>query len=286
MQTLLQLLETTTAFFNEHGVESARLNAERIFAHVLRCKRLDLYLQHERPLNAAQLDALRPLVARRARREPLQYVLGSTEFLGLELKCDSRALIPRPETEELAEHLSERLRSQAPANLLDLGTGTGALALTLAAAFPEARVVAVDEAAEALDLARENAVANGLEKRVEFRLGHWWYPLQADERFDLIVANPPYLTNTEWQSALPEVQQHEPESALWPGDPEGLADLQEILNGSPQHLAPGGLLALETGIAQHDALQVLARERGLTDLESRSDLQGRPRFLFARKPAS
>ncbi len=286
MQSLLEVLEKTAAFFDERAVESPRLNAERIFAHVLQCKRLDLYLQHERPLTLTDLDTLRPLVARRARREPLQYILGTAEFMGLELKCDARALIPRPETEELAELLIKRFASQPHASVLDLGTGTGALALALAKAFPGAsQVVATDNSPEALDLARENATAHQLQDRIDFRQGQWWDALQANARFDLIVSNPPYLTREEWRSAAPEVRQHEPQSALAPGDPEGISDLSTILQGAPKYLTPGGLLALETGIAQHDALTARATDLGLTEVQSLRDLQGRPRFFLARGPA-
>ncbi len=282
MQSLLDILQKTTAFFQQKGVPQARLDAELIIAHVLGCKRLDLYLQFDRLLGEDELTAMRPLVARRGKREPLQYLLGEAHFHGLVLKADARALIPRPETEELVELLVERFGAQPPARVCDLGTGTGALALALAAAFPQAAVTAVDASADALALARENAQSAGLAERVRFAESDWFVAL-AGETFDLIVSNPPYLTEDEWEQAEPEVRQWEPKSALTAGM-DGLDDLKKILAAAPAHLAPGGWLALETGIAQHAALAELAREAGFVETESVPDLSKRERFFLAKMP--
>ncbi|HYP16308.1 MAG TPA: HemK/PrmC family methyltransferase, partial [Opitutus sp.] len=169
MLTVLEIVRKTTEFFAAKGVENPRLNAELIVGHGLGLKRMQLYLQFERPLTDADLEKIRPLVRRRAQHEPLQYVLGETEFFGLRLKTDRRALIPRPETELLVELVIAR----APANtaaILDLGTGTGAIALALAKQFPEAAVTAVDKSADALALAEENAAATQLAGRVTWLL--------------------------------------------------------------------------------------------------------------------
>lgn len=247
--------------------------------HALGLRRLDLYLQFERPLTEDQLAGLRPLVARRAKREPLQYIIGDTEFFGLTLKCDPRALIPRPETEELAELLVEHYGDQPPASVFDLGTGTGALALALASAWPQAAVTAVDVSPEALALAQENAEANGLSARVTFCESNWFAGIGGGA-FDLVVSNPPYLTEEEMTTAEPEVVKFEPNGALVSGK-DGLKDLKTILSAAPAHLKEGGMLAVETGIAQHAALAELARKVGFSKTESKKDLSGRPRFFWA-----
>lgn len=278
MLTVREIKERTETFFKQKGVPNAKLDTDILIAHSLGLKRLDLYLDMDRPLTEAQLDALRPLVKRRASREPLQYIIGSTEFYGLSLKVDPRALIPRHETEELVDHIAERLIT-APQRILDLGTGSGALALALASKYPDADVTAIDQSSEALALAQENVASLGLTEQLTFLQGNWFTPLPAGSQFALIVANPPYLTEAEMQSAEPEVVGHEPSEALVSGG-DGLDDLRTILKEAKRHLAEGGCLALETGIAQHEALTQLATDNGLTG-ESLEDLSGRPRFFFA-----
>jgi release factor glutamine methyltransferase len=279
MRTLRDIKARTEPFLAEKGITNAALETDLILAHALGLKRLDLYLDLDRPLTEAQLENLRPLVKRRAAREPLQYILGRVEFAGLHLAVDPRALIPRPETEELADLLHRRLQETPPARILDLGTGSGALALALAHAFPGAKVTATDASAQALELARENAARNNLSERLTFLKGSWWDALPAEASFDLIVSNPPYLTEAELQSAAPEVADHEPHRALVAGS-DGMADLRGILAGVQPFLAEGGLLALETGIAQTVALEALATENGLQG-ETLEDLSQRSRFFFA-----
>lgn len=279
MLTVLEIIKKTTDFFAGKGVESPRLQAELMIGHVLGMKRMQLYLQFERPLTEAELDKIRPLIRRRAQREPLQYILGETEFHGLHLKVDRRALIPRPETELLvASALSAG--ATPPARVLDLGTGSGAIALAVAHAVPAAMVTAVDLSAEALALARENAVSTGLAERVSFLQSNWFAALPGDARFDLIVANPPYLSAEETAATTPEVHAHEPAAALTSGE-GGVADLRVIVAGAMNFLTPTGLLALETGIAQHAELTALARQAGFARVESRPDLTGRDRFVLA-----
>ncbi len=279
MLSIREIQSRTQAFFKEKGVPDPKLDTDILIAHSLGLKRLDLYLDLDRPLTEAQLAELRPLVKRRAGREPLQYILGTVEFCGLSLQVDRRALIPRPETEELLELVCERL-SVAPKTILDLGTGTGALALALAAKFPEARVTAVDLSADALALAKENAERLGLADRVDFLEGSWLAPVGSDRRFDLIVSNPPYLTEVEMTTAEPEVVVHEPTSALVSGA-DGLDDLRVIFAEVSEYLATSGLLALETGIEQTAGLNELSQRAGLSG-ESVNDLSGRPRFYFCQ----
>ncbi|MFW6354737.1 MAG: peptide chain release factor N(5)-glutamine methyltransferase, partial [Verrucomicrobiota bacterium] len=267
--TLLEILQRSAEFLGKAGVENPRLEAEWLLAHVLGCKRLQLYLDFERPMLPEVLDQLRPMVRRRAQREPLQYILGTTEFAGLELTVDRRALIPRPETEALVDELRGEYGTTPPPSVLDLGTGSGAIALALAAAWPGSSVTAVDRSPGALALARENAARTGLDARVEWLGGSWFGPL-AGRVFDLIVSNPPYLAEAEWKSAAPEVRGHEPHEALVaPG--EGLADLESLLREAPRYLTPGGCLALETGITQHEPLRAEAESVGYARCESRLD---------------
>ncbi|MFP4069565.1 MAG: peptide chain release factor N(5)-glutamine methyltransferase [Opitutales bacterium] len=283
MLTVREIQSRTREFFAARGVPNPKLDTDILIAHSLGIRRLDLYLDLDRPLTEAQLADLRALVKRRASREPLQYIVGWTEFSGLKLKLDRRALIPRHETEELLELVMERL-ADPPRRILDLGTGSGALSLALAAKYPGAEVLAVDASAEALALARENAEALDLGGRVRFLEGDWFVPVPAGDRFDLIVSNPPYLTEEEMTTAEPEVSEHEPKTALVSGA-DGLDDLRAILRAAPPFLAPGGLLALETGIAQGAALDRIADQAGLQG-ERLDDLSGRPRFYFVRKNQS
>jgi len=279
MLTLLEIIKRTTDFLQTKGVESARLNAELIVGHALGLPRMQLYLQFERLLAEAELEKIRPLVKRRGQREPLQYVLGGTEFFRLKLKLDRRALIPRPETEQLCELITQRVPAP-PAAILDLGTGSGAIALALAAFYPSSAVTAVDLSAEALGLARENAEALGLGERVRLVQSDWFASLAPGSAFDLIVANPPYLSEQEAAEAAPEVRDFEPRGALTPGK-DGTGALARIVADTPQFLASGGMLALETGIAQHAFLKDRAQAAGLGRVESLRDLAGRDRHLLA-----
>ena len=280
MLSIREIKERTESFFREKGVPDPKLDTDILIAHSLGIKRLDLYLDLERPLTELQLAELRPLVKRRAGREPLQYIIGSTEFYGLNLKVDKRALIPRHETEELVDLILKNV-DDAPKRILDLGTGSGAIALALASKLPESSVTAVDQSADALALASDNASALGLDERVTFLEGNWWAPIKDGETFDLIVSNPPYLTEDEMTTAEPEVVDYEPNDALVAGS-DGLDDFRILLEGAPKFLTDDGLLAMETGIAQSKALSALSKQAGLSG-ESLEDLSGRPRFFFARR---
>src|SRR5882724_654104 len=276
MLTVLEIIRKTTDFLAGKGIESARLNAELLVGHALGLKRMQLYLQFERPLAEPELEKLRGLVRRRGQHEPVQYIMGETDFFGLRLKVDRRALIPRPETEQLVELVTQKLAAP-PAHALDLGTGSGAIALALARHYPGAALTAVDANAEALDLARENATALELGDRVTFVSSNWFAQLPAGKRFEVIVANPPYLTAAETAAAAVEVRAFEPAGALTAAGADGLGDLQAIVREAPKFLAPEGLIALETGIGQHAALRSLLEEAGFKNIESRQDLAKRDR---------
>jgi len=280
MLTVLEIIKRSTEFLAKHGVESARLNSELLVGHALGLKRMQLYLQFERPLAEAELAKIRPLIKRRSEREPLQYIVGTTDFAGVTLKVDRRALIPRPETELVVE-FTKVLCVPPPAAVLDLGTGTGALALALAKQFPESRVTAVDVSREALALAAENVAALALGERVTLLESDWFSALPPGATYDLIVANPPYLSDAEVKETAPEVRGHEPHGALSSGA-TGLEALRKIVAGARARLNAGGRLICETGIAQHAELLELLRTAGFSAVESRPDLTGRDRFVLGQ----
>lgn len=275
--TVLHILQSTTAYFEKRKLESARLNAEHLLAHSLGLKRIELYLQFERELQEPELAPLRELVKRRGQGEPLQHLLGTVEFCGRTFRCDKRALIPRPETEELVEHLVSLPWSPRP-RMLDVGTGSGVIALTLAGRFPEAEVVAVDVSEEALALAKENAARLQLDGRVRFARSDLL--AEVDGSFDLIVGNLPYVPVPDREQLTREVL-HDPPAALFGGE-TGSEIIRQLVDAAPQHLAAGGLLALEIGIGQAAALLALLQERNYHDVSSRQDYAGVTRFLFAR----
>ncbi len=275
--TVLDLIKRTADFFAMKGVPNPKLDAEQIIAHGLRCKRLQLFLQFDREMDELTLEKLRVLVKRRAEREPLQYIIGDVEWGGLKLKVDRRCLIPRHETEELWELVLDEnhVAGRKPKSILDLGTGSGALALALKKSYPNAKVTAVEKNPDTLQLALENAQALGLE--IDFVEGSWCEGLAAGSKFDLIVSNPPYLTKDEYESAQPEVKSWEPLQALVAPD-EGFADIAQIMVQAQKHLAEGGELWLETGVAHAAKIKTLSAELGYKKATIHKDHSKRNRF--------
>jgi release factor glutamine methyltransferase len=276
--TVLEIVQSTTAYFTKRGMESARLNAEHLLAHVLGRKRIELYLEFERELMEAELAPLRELVRRRGQGEPLQHLLGTVEFAGQTFLCDKRALVPRPETEQLVEKIAESRMPSPDSRILDVGTGSGVIALSLAAKFPNAKITATDVSDEALALAGENAERLGLASRVEF--------LKSDlltsvtHASDLIVANLPYVAATDRATLSSEVL-HDPEIALFGGE-HGDEIVRKLIEQAPSYLAPGGLLALELGLGQADDLAALMVGKNYHDIQTEGDYAGVIRFLFGR----
>jgi release factor glutamine methyltransferase len=291
--TILRLILWSAKYLTDRGIEQGRLDAEHLLAHALGVGRMQLYLQHERPLAPEELAAFRPLLLRRAAREPLQYILGRTPFREIELSTDRRGLVPRPETEVLVQVVLDWARGRAaeleaqtgvpqerPLSAADVGTGTGCIALSLAREGPFERVVATDASHEALDLASENVRRNGLEAWVELRAGALLEPL-AGERYDALVSNPPYIAESERDALQPEVRDFEPGLALYAG-PDGLAVLAPLVSGAARHLRPGGLLALEVGAGQSGRVSTLIEQTSAFEPPRvHRDLSRRPRIVTA-----
>jgi release factor glutamine methyltransferase len=280
--TPIHLTRWSGQYLQEKGVETGRLDAELLLAHVLDLKRLDLYLQHDRPLQPAELDTFRALLKRRAAREPLQHIVGVAPFRELDLATDGRALIPRPETEVLVEEVLQWAKDgpNGPLSVLDIGTGTGAIALSLASEGPFQDIVATDSSAEALELARENARSCGLEDRVAFREGTLFEPLVPGERFHVLVSNPPYIPEGDREGLDPEVREWDPPTALFAG-PEGMDVIVPLVEGAADFLHPHGLLALEVGDGQAGRVaRALEETQAFREIRIRPDLAGRERIVL------
>ena len=275
MKAVLEVLQSTTAYFQQKKIENARLNIEHLLAHVLGKTRMDLYLEFDRPLGEAELDALRDLVRRRAQGVPLQHLLGTVEFHGRPFASDGRALIPRPETEQLVE-LILALDLGPQARCADIGTGSGVIALTLAAEWPGAKIQAVDRSAAALELARENTARLDLASRVEFLEGSLLEP--CDGPFDLIAANLPYIPTAELPGLACEVR-HDPDGAL-DGGSDGLELVFACIAQAPARLATGGHIALEIGHDQAERVRERMGQAGFCDIRLERDYQGLERFVF------
>jgi release factor glutamine methyltransferase len=271
---LLELLDKTAAYFAKQGVASPRLQIESLLAHVLKLPRMQLYLQFERIVNPAELDALRPLVKRRAEGEPLQHILGETGFCGLTLACSPAALVPRPETEVLVDLAAATLAPLPPGHLVDVGTGTGAIALALARALPAWKISATDVSPDALALARRNAAAQEGGERVEFTEADLLGTIQPDA----VIANLPYLTDAEMDALPPEVR-HDPALALR-GGPDGLDLVRRLIATLPPSVHT---VALELGVGQADTVAGLLDGAGFNTIRKASDLSERERFVIARK---
>lgn len=288
--TVLEVIQRSTEFLNRRGVESPRLQVELLLAHVLRLPRMQLYLNFERVLTPVDLDLVRSLVQRRARREPLQHIVGTACFCGLEFKVNRDVLVPRPETELLAEAgwkflWQRKVAGAVPLLALDFGTGSGCLAVTVACRCPEVRVVALDISVAALAVARENAARHGVEERVEFRQAAGFDQMPAGEAFDLILANPPYIASAEVDTLEPEVRDFDPRLAL-DGGADGLDYFRLLARDAGARLQAGGQLLLEFGEGQAEAIRAIFQGQGWRNGRVEKDYTGRERFLAVERNAA
>jgi release factor glutamine methyltransferase len=277
--TVLALLRWTTEHFRERGIETPRLDAECLLAHALATSRLRLYLEFDKPVVESERAVFRSLVRARAReRVPVAQLTGQREFWSLPLRVTPQVLIPRPDTETLVEAALDLLPDLAtPARVLDLGTGSGAVALALAHERPRAAIFATDRSREALKVAQENAEALGMATRIHFLRGDWTAPLAGG--FDCVVANPPYLAEAERSALAPELKR-EPAAALFAG-PTGLEVLELLSREVPALLSEGGGLAFELAPGQAAQVQVWLAQAGLATVVHR-DLAGRARVVSGR----
>jgi release factor glutamine methyltransferase len=276
--TVLKILQWTADYFRGKGVESARLDAELLLSATLGMDRVTLYVNFERPLNSGELSSYREKVQRRASREPLQYILAETEFWSLPFNVNPAVLIPRADTEVLVEETLKRI--DGCASVLDIGTGSGAIAVALAHEQPEVHLTALDCSEDALEVARGNARRNGVEDRVACLAGD--LNSLPPGPFDLIVSNPPYIPSRDWEELMPEVRDHEPRLALDGGD-DGLEAYRRIAVQAVRLLPPAGWLLVEVGIGQAAVVNELFKAAGLTDVLQRDDYAGIPRVVMGRK---
>jgi release factor glutamine methyltransferase len=259
--TILGMVRWTTGYFSSHGVDGARSDAEILLAHTLGMRRIDLYLNHDKPLCEDERKRFKAAIKRRVDGEPVAYITGSREFWSLELAVNPSVLIPRPETECLVEAVLPFLdgRTGSPQQVLDMGTGSGAIIIALAHEHPEHRYIAMDRSATALQTARQNARLHLVDHRIDWFCGSWDAALAPQRAvFDLIVANPPYIRRGDMSGLQPEIRDHEPAMAL-DGNGDGLKCLRRIVESAHQHLKAPGHLALEIGFDQGaDVLSIAA----------------------------
>lgn len=253
--TVLEILNRTKVFFEKKGIPDARLDAEYIISHGLQMKsRMDIYLNFEKPLTDAELNVLRQMVARRASREPLQHIIGDTSFRGFIIKCDKRALIPRPETEMLVDMAKERLKGIDAPYIVEVGTGTGAISIACAKEIAGAKVLATDISEDALSLARENAEANALDEALTFAQGDLLDAVTGDTKIDCLIANLPYIPDGEKGKLQPEVDKFDPALALY-GGPDGLSLVRKLLQQTEGKLNENAPILLEIGSEQAEILK-------------------------------
>jgi release factor glutamine methyltransferase len=279
MLTVLESIKLSTEFLTNKGIESPRINAELMLANILNCKRLDLYLSFERPLNDEETNLYREFIRRRSKFEPLQYILGSVEFYGLEFKVNKSVLIPRPETEILVETILKSVEKDSALNILDIGTGSGIIAISLAKNLPASSITAIDSSDSALVIAKENAELNGVEKQIKFKssdiitnevdLG---YP------FDIVVSNPPYISMEDYKDLAPELRLYEPQIALTDNF-DGLNFYRTITGKSKTLLNKGGKLFFELGQGQSKKVSDILQQANFSNIVIKKDYQNIDRVI-------
>jgi len=283
--TVLEAIQRSAEFLARKGVDSPRLQAELLLAHLLKLPRMRLYLNFERALELGEVDAFREFIRRRGQREPLQYIVGTTSFCGLELAVNPHVLIPRPETELLAERgwqFLNQLPDLNSAAALDIGTGSGCLAIALAVKCPRARVQAVERSTEALAVARQNAERHAVAERIQFLQSDGFDALPAGSGFELISSNPPYIATAELETLQPEVGRHEPRLAL-DGGADGLDFFRRMAAGAGPFLKSGGQLMLEFGDGQAEAIrEMFERQKWIVEAFF-DDYTNRPRIAVVKR---
>jgi release factor glutamine methyltransferase len=281
--TVGSLLEWTERHFRDSGFESPRLDAQILLAHALGCRRAELYTRFDETPDDERRTRFRELVLSRKAGVPVAYLVGRKEFFLLEFEVGPAALIPRPATEFLVAGALERLKNAASPRILDLGTGTGCIVISLVHRLPRATAVAVDISADAIELARRNATRHAVADRIDFRLGDLFEACPAGESFDCIVSNPPYIPEGEIAGLSPEVRDHEPRLAL-AGGPDGFRLIDRVVRGGLERLNEGGALLIEVGAGQADRVRGMFVDAGFANVSVNRDLDRIPRVVSGVRP--
>ena len=280
MHTVLELLNLTTGFFEQKGIDSARLNAELLLADVLKCKRLDLYLSFDKPVKDEEVDNYRLFVKRRGNREPLQYILGYVEFYGLTFTVTNDVLIPRQETEILIETALHAIDKEVKVNILDIGTGSGIIAIALAKHLPNAQIFAIDKSKEALAVAKLNAEKHHVEDRIILMQSDILNSsLPIDEKFDVILSNPPYVSQDEYHALQKEILAFEPDFAVT-DFADGLTFYRKIIESSKNYLNQNGKLFFEIGAGQSGQIKLIFEQHNYSSIEIRKDYSNIDRVIY------
>lgn len=281
MHKLLEILNMSKEFLEKRGVESARLNAELIIAEILKLKRLDLYLNYERPMMEEEMSLIREWIKRRGDKEPLQYILGKEEFYGLIFKVNKSVLIPRQDTEVLVEKAIEKLKNRVKPKVLDIGTGSGAISISVAKNIDDSVVLGVDISEDALCVAKENMEQNEI-KNLKFIKSNVFENVNYHE-FDMIISNPPYIPDYEYETLMTEVKEHEPKTALVAED-NGYFFYKKIIDEGKNYLVSGGVVLFEAGYNQAQNIGELFKQDGnYKDIEIFKDYAGIERVVTAVK---
>ena len=287
--TIKELLAVTAEYLKSKDIDSSRLAAEVLLAHALHMDRISLYMNFDKPLSESEVSRYRSLVRRRVQREPIQYIVGIQEFWSLEFIVDQRVLIPRPETELLVEHtikLAHEYHSQHEGDLyvLDLGTGSGAIAVALATELSAARIWATDISHEALQVAKVNAKNHGVLDKINFVQGDLWKAIEDQSiKFHIIVSNPPYVASSEYKNLALEVKDYEPKIALEAG-PDGMVFLEKIINHAHEYMRPHGWLLLEMAPWQIEAaMDMINESQNYGKVKAKKDYSGKERIVITQK---
>ena len=282
--TILNLLKWTTDYFKSHEIESPRADAEVLLAEALKIGRIDLYVRYDQPLTTVELSLYKSMIKRRVRREPVAYIVGAKEFWSMDLCVSGDVLVPRPETECLVEKALSLIPEDVDLQILEIGTGSGAIALALASERPRCRIIASDLSIKALDTAGKNAGIHGFSERMHFLCGSGSLPFKEDGRpFDLILSNPPYIRTDEIEGLQPEIVRYEPRMAL-DGGPDGLDCIREIIGSAHRFLKPKGFLLLEIGYDQRRSVEKIVETVGCYETVAiEKDYSGYDRVALIRK---
>lgn len=284
--TILEMLQWGTSYLTDKGFDEARLTTELLLAHVLHSKRIDLYTKFDKPLNDAELGSFKEKFKRRLAHEPLQYIVGETEFMGLKFFVDPRVLIPRPETELLVETAVETCSKKfldQQIRILDVGTGSGCIAISCAKMIPTATVRAIDASAEALEVAKRNAKENSVYERIEFSTFniHDVRPEEFGEKFHLVLSNPPYVSLSDFEKLEPEIRDYEPKFAVTDGG-DGLSFYRSYSSSIKSLLKPSGVMIVEHAYNQAEDIEKIFQEAGWKNIEKKKDYSGNFRCLVAQ----